>query len=1311
MSGKSRAAIVTAAALAALGLGTSQHAKAQTTWNSTTTAWGDGANWSPTTVPDINTAIVFDAVGSMAIDLGGVTRDLKNLTFNSTAQTYTFSGNAVDKLNFNSGGFITVNGNSQTFNSVIGLNGSFTITNNGAGLVTLNNTISLTGGSPGTFIVNGTGNTAINGGIATNGISNFTKSGTGSVTFGSANIYTGTTTVANGMLTTLSNVDGALGAGDLVFGSATSPTSTTGVLNLGGNEVLASMTVGTNNATANQLNIGSGKTLLINGAFTVGVINSTNQAANFTATGGTLAIDNNTADVNLGVNNSNGATGSSSATVDLSALAAFTANVNSFNVSKGTGSGRIFGGSTKLSNTTNTITANSMAVGDTGGGANNGSGGDPTLILGTGINTINTDTLVLGQGKARGNITFTSHSAGSPGSLTLAGKTGSKVNITLGNNNVNGGTNPGGVMDLTGHTANVTAGVLTMASSSTSSGAGGASGELDFDAGNFTVDTITMAAKTGAAAVGATAQINVGGGNFTVNSGGAFTMGSQSSAGTSSATLNITGGVFTSNVNITRGSGSVTSTIITDTGSTLNMTGHAIGTSNAISSLDFKGGTVSNVTTVNTSTLKLGTNSSVNLGIQLAGNPGTAPIIAPSFAVSNTNVINISSSAPLSIGSFGLIDYSGSIGGATGFAGLTLGTLPSRVVANLVNNTGATRVDVNITAFDSIRWIGNVNGTWDINTTSNWKTVIGNAATTYLQPTAPGDSVLFDDNAVGNFNVATSVVVSPASITFNNNANDYSLGGAGITATGLSVTGSRNVTVSSGNFSVASAFTKNGAGSFTFSNSGAVLTLPGTIVLNSGVLAVNRSDNLSISNALTGSGTFRKDNTNTLTLGGSNAGFNGTIQVASGTLKVGSTDALGSVTAMTTVSSGATLDLNSVMLNNGNVTINGTGIGGNGALTNSGSGAAQILSLTLGSDATIGSTAGAFVVASTGASVHGNSHDITTVGTAEYDFINVGDTGLANINISSGQLYLGGNSTAGSPAGVITVSGGNSQFGFYGNLDTNASTAAITKPIAIPSAVLGGIAVFNGNKTIDSTTITIGATGLLDISTYPRSNNTTSTATITGKVTGLGGLSVHCAANTSISRLGMVELTSNLNDYSGSTVIGGGSTVSGASAANDRITLSVGNGGSTGTLGTGDVTVNSLGTLRFNRNNSLAVTNKIIGNGGVTQFGSGVTTLTGSNSYTGNMTLLGGTLVKGGANALPVGPVVFGDLSNATGGLDLGTYSQTITSLTVQSNSATFNTLTIGSGKTLTVTGPVTVGSIVDGQTANIAVNGPGTFR
>ena len=90
---------------------------------------------------------------------------------------------------------------------------------------------------------------------------------------------------------------------------------------------------------------------------------------------------------------------------------------------------------------------------------------------------------------------------------------------------------------------------------------------------------------------------------------------------------------------------------------------------------------------------------------------------------------------------------------------------------------------------------------------------------------------------------------------------------------------------------------------------------------------------------------------------------------------------------------------------------------------------------------------------------------------------------------------------------------------------------------------------------------------------------------------------------------GQLTLTGN-NTYGSGTTINAGS-------------VQVGNGGATGSIGTGPVTLAG-GTILFNRTGSLAV-GTVSGTGSMTDIGTGTVTLTGSNSITGDVDLEAGT--------------------------------------------------------------------------------------
>jgi fibronectin-binding autotransporter adhesin len=101
---------------------------------------------------------------------------------------------------------------------------------------------------------------------------------------------------------------------------------------------------------------------------------------------------------------------------------------------------------------------------------------------------------------------------------------------------------------------------------------------------------------------------------------------------------------------------------------------------------------------------------------------------------------------------------------------------------------------------------------------------------------------------------------------------------------------------------------------------------------------------------------------------------------------------------------------------------------------------------------------------------------------------------------------------------------------------------------------------------------------------------------------------------------------SGTNTYTGATVVSAG-------------TLQIGNGAGSGTPGTATITNNA--ALVFNRTNDLTVANMIAGTGTLTKLGSGVLTLTGSNTFTGGVilnALNAGILRLRSNTALGIGP-------------------------------------------------------------------------
>ncbi len=135
-----------------------------------------------------------------------------------------------------------------------------------------------------------------------------------------------------------------------------------------------------------------------------------------------------------------------------------------------------------------------------------------------------------------------------------------------------------------------------------------------------------------------------------------------------------------------------------------------------------------------------------------------------------------------------------------------------------------------IVAAHSLKWKGNVNGTWDIDPagngatgTPNWINLSGNTPTRYFQTSGESDSVLFDDSA-DRGDVSLSAPLAPAALNVNNSSLGYIFTGPG-KLTGLT------------------ALTKSGDGTLTLANAvlndftGGTVVEEGTLLLGDGITA------------------------------------------------------------------------------------------------------------------------------------------------------------------------------------------------------------------------------------------------------------------------------------------------------------------------------------------------------------------------------------------------------------------------------------------------------------------------------------------
>ncbi|MDP2322713.1 MAG: autotransporter-associated beta strand repeat-containing protein, partial [Gammaproteobacteria bacterium] len=551
------------------------------------------------------------ALGNAADAESGIIR--MGLTTTATTLTYTGTGHTSNRLIGMQGttGGVTLNGNGT---GAVGYGGArFEMAGN--------KTLTLRGSSD-AALINSIGTLTEVGGVLT-----LNKTDANTWMVNGVSSYTGVTQIDNGTLKI--GVNNALPTGTTVrLGTGT----TAGTLDLNGfNQTIASLLVQTNNnAVTNNLIVGAGNTLIINGAVTLGV-NVNESDTNLNASGGgAIVVNSGNANFQVGA-----ATVDSEnrVDVDFSGLGSFTANL-------GTGTFRLGDANTGTGNSTstfklavdNTITAASIRIGDgTGGGQIH------TLTLGSGTNALNADTINIGSAgstiRSSGSMIF--DAGDTTGTLTIRASDGtSRATINMVNTTGNTATDISSTINLSGHTADIFASTLTMASRTQAANA--ATATLSFDQGTLDITTLNMASRTSTGTGNATATVNLGDSaapGTPTTTIGAITMATNTSAGgTVIADLNITGGnvtigsgsgtainmanagtgrTVTSNINLTGGAVSVTGNIIrqggagtenatvTLNGATLNMSGNSIGTAaNQITFLA-QSGTLRNLSELN----------------------------------------------------------------------------------------------------------------------------------------------------------------------------------------------------------------------------------------------------------------------------------------------------------------------------------------------------------------------------------------------------------------------------------------------------------------------------------------------------------------------------------------------------------------------------------------------------------------------------------------------------------------------------------------------------------------------------------------
>jgi autotransporter-associated beta strand protein len=754
---------------------------------------------------------------------------------------------------------------------------------------------------------------------------------------------------------------------------------------------------------------------------------------------------------------------------------------------------------------TNTITtsANTAGPGILLGSATNGNG-TATMNLGR-VNTFNTDALVVGGQRAGFGTVLQfgpAYSNASPlPTFTLRGSAGNNAISVFSIGDLGADTTDFNAIpynstssskaDFSGGTVDIWADSLYIGRSTTGTGTGlgvTGTGSLIVENGTVTATNVFMNYKmTSTNNTAGSGSILVLRSNATMNvikdlylgfrtNGSAFP--SQGFLFVSNnAVLNVGGGILFTN---TVGSWTPPAITLGDSGA-INMTGGGnvvVGTVTGIGTISGANTiTVSNALSANTDTavgtLNLSSNLVVGKAVTLTFNLGANNTIGGGVndyinignnVSFNTNLIKLTFAAPLAPGLYTLMSYGGTQ------SGFVTWTNPTRSPIGLVQGNGTVAINVTNWSPTTLIWkaTGANNGAtnWD-GTNLFWN---NNTDKFYTL-----DNVIFDDTGLAtNITIPSLATVTPGNITFSNNVNKY-----------------------------------------TFSQ--------GSSASISGFTGIN------------------KWGTNTLIIGTGSTDhhYTGPVNINQGTVQVGATTAQGvfgvvDATNAINIASGAMLDVHSGTIGSSltygrYVNLVGSGIGGIGALVNNGTGggtaSANVRTVTLTGDATIGNTAGGTssfaingIAAPYGFMLDLGGHTLSTVGAVKLNQLSVTNSGSINV----GGPYLGVLSCIIDGPGTINL--GANYLNFYNNF----TTGYVAKAISVANG--GAIsATFANAATIPiKSAITIANSGTLYITNVQP-------ILASGQISGTGA---------GIVKFGNSNLVmSAANSYSGTTEVVAGSLV------------------------------------------------------------------------------------------------------------------------------------------------------------------------